>query len=322
MTISVLIATYNRAPLLKACLASLSGQEYEAGDEVVIADNGSTDDTAAVVEDAVRRFAVPLRYVRETRAGKSHALSAAVAGCRADVLALTDDDVRVGPEWIARIRAVMREPGAALVGGRVLPIFQARVPDWLDLRDANGFGMLAAPLALLDYGPAPQPLGTRAALGANLAVRRSAFEAAGGFDGALGKLRGTLLSGEDHQLCERLQHSGHLALYDPTLVVNHVVPAERLRATYFLRWFFWSGVTHARLDAARPAQPAKLLGAPRYLFRQLGSSLALAVVAALRAGWTAVMLHGARAAFALGYIWTTWSRHGPGPVTRAGVETA
>jgi hypothetical protein len=81
-----------------------------------------------------------------------------------------------------------------------------------------------------------------------MVVSREALVAAGGFPLELGKLRGTLLSGEDHQICERVQAAGFTALYEPRLVVRHHVPAERMRLTYHLRWFFWSGITNAALD--------------------------------------------------------------------------
>jgi glycosyltransferase involved in cell wall biosynthesis len=307
MTISIVIATYNRAPLLETCLRSLLLQEFEPGDEIVVADNGSTDATPAVITRAAARARVPLRAVRELRPGKSHALACALAGCRADVLAFTDDDVIVDRRWLASIRRGMAQQDVDLIGGKVLPSFSARVPDWLDLRSGTRFGVMSAPLALLDYGRAVEPLGPRTALGANLAIRRAVFEEAGGFDGRLGKLRGTLLSGEDHQLCERVQAAGHRAIYDPAVVVRHHVPADRLRLRYFLRWFFWSGVTHARLHAGVRAEGPTFLGAPRYLFRRLAVSTAASTGAVLTGGWASAAEHATRAMFAAGYLWTTWS---------------
>jgi glucosyl-dolichyl phosphate glucuronosyltransferase len=307
MKISIVIATYNRSPLLAACLRSLANQSYERDDEVVVADNGSTDDTAGVVGEAAARWPVTLRMVYEPRPGKTHALAAALVGYRSDVFAFTDDDVVVAPDWLARIRAVMSSTRADVLGGRVLPRFAARVPDWLDLQDGTGFGRMASPLALLDYGKDRQPLGARTALGANMAVARRALLECGGFDASLGKMRGTLLSGEDHRLCERIQAAGGLAIYDPSVVVRHLVPPERLRLGYFLRWFFWSGVTHARFSAS-PADGPAAFGAPRYLFRQLGTSLASSAGAALTAGWPLAADHATRAMFAAGYLWTAWSR--------------
>lgn len=313
MSTSVVIATYNRATLLSDCLESLSVQAYEPGDSVILVDNGSTDDTAGVVAEAQRRWwTVPLRYLKEPRPGKSHALNTALSVCNTDVVALTDDDVRVAPDWLLRIRQVMRDTGAELVGGRVLPLFQSRAPEWLELRGAGGFGRLASPLALLDYGSERQPLGPRTVLGANMAVSRVVFRALGGFAGSLGKLRGTLLSGEDHQLCEQVQARGGRALYDPTIVVHHVVPPERLTISYFVRWFFWSGVTHARMEAAKGARTPSLLGIPRHHLRQACASAAMAAASAAVANWPRVVVEATRTAFSIGYISASGSRTRPG----------
>lgn len=307
MTACVVIATYNRCRELADCLDSLSTQAFEVDDEVVVADNGSTDATRAVVEEAAWGFPVRLRYVLEPRAGKSIALAAALDGCAADILAFVDDDVLVTDGWLKRIRTNLQAGDAALVGGRVLPRFTARVPEWLELRDGRGFGRLASPLALLDYGDRREPLGARTLLGANLAVTRRAFSATGGFAGSLGKLRGTLLSGEDHLFCEQVQEAGFPALYDPAIVVRHLVPRERLRLRYFLRWFFWSGVTHARLDAARPTGSTRIFGVPRHLYRQLLSAIALTAGSSAVARWTDAVQHATRASFALGYFWAAWT---------------
>lgn len=309
MTISVVIATYNRAERLDLCLRQLERQAFRPGDEVVVADNGSTDATRQVLREASARLRGLLRVVNEPRPGKSNAVASAVRQSRADVLAFTDDDVLVADDWIASLREVM-SGGVALVGGPVLPLYERRVPDWLDLGGTEGFGRLAAPLALLHYGPAPSPLGRRVVLGANMAVRRDVFLEVGGFPSDLGKLRGTLLSGEDHELCERVQRAGHLALYHPDIRVRHLVPAGRLRVRYFLRWFFWSGATHAAMARGGGQRGRRLLGAPGFVLKQLAVTSLATLLALLRASWGTAVDRATGTAFAIGYLWATWKRSG------------
>src|SRR5438132_152334 len=196
MTISVVIATYNRAALLDDCLTHLARQRFGPGDEVIVVDNGSTDRTASVIDRQKDALPVPLVHLFETRPGKSHALGRAVRSARGDVLAFTDDDVNVGPAWLDAIRTAMNDPAVALVGGAVDPRWEGTAPRWL-CANGDGYGRLAAPLALVDYGATPSDLGARTAIGANLAVGRDVLEQVGGFAPHLGKLRGTLLSGED-----------------------------------------------------------------------------------------------------------------------------
>lgn len=305
MTTSVIIATCNRARLLDDCLRHIARQRFEAGDEVIVVDNGSSDETRTVIASHAWTFPVPLRGLEERQPGKSRAVARALSVARGDVLAFTDDDVNVAADWLDAARSAMADEAVALVGGPVAPRWQRRAPWWLRLT-ANGYGKLAAPLALLDYGPSSAPLGSRTALGANLAVRREVMTQLGGFAPHLGKLRGTLLSGEDHELCRRVQEAGLDARYCPSMRVSHWVPAERARVRYFLAWFFWSGITHAALDANAAIRGRTLFGVPRYLIRRSIVSMGGTLAAAATGNATAAVERATDAAFAAGYAAARW----------------
>jgi len=322
MTVSVVIATYNRAQELAACLEQLRRQDFSPGDEVVVADNGSSDGTSALLTRMASRFPVPLRAVSEPRPGKSRAVAAALAHCTGDVLAFTDDDVLVDDEWIPRVHEAGGREAADLIGGRVQPRFAARVPSWLALSGPRGFSRLASPLALLDYGDAREDLGPRAAIGANLVIRRSVFTAVGGYDPSLGKRRGTLLSGEDHQLCERVQAAGYRAVYEPSLVVRHLVPADRLTVGYFLRWFFWSGVTHAALDSERVEAAGRRPRLCGHHAKQVVVASAAAALSAARGGWSRSVELLTRVAFSAGYVWSSGRKPATGQPARRQPEAA
>ena len=86
--------------------------------------------------------------------------------------------------------------------------------------------------------------------------------------------------------------------------MRHWVPAERLRLAYFLRWFYWSGVTHARL-ARRPGAAAAdvwLLGAPRHLWRSALAALPVAAARLVTRGSVAAVERLTEGAVALGYL--------------------
>lgn len=309
MRISVVIATYNRCALLRDCLEQLAVQHYQPGDEVIVVDNGSTDDTEAVVAAFASAFAVPLRHLRETAPGKTPALITGINASHGEVLALTDDDVLVAQNWLETVRRLFQDPTVSLVGGRVDPRWESQAPPWLQLEHHGRYGRMASPLALQHYGER-QPLGARTAVGANLAVRRNVLEAVGGFAPHLGRIRGTLMCGEDHEFCQRVVNANYTAIYDPALVVRHWVPAERVRVRYFLRWFYWSGVTNATLNGTDIAAAPRLLNVPRYIWGQLlrGS---LAAATALLGGRRGAAANAAvDAAFAAGYIRKRWAGHG------------
>ena len=305
-TVTVVVATYNRAVLLDQCLRHLRALPLQPGDEIIVVDNGSSDDTAAVVARHQRAATTTLRLLHEPRPGKSHAIARAVAEASGDLLFFTDDDVNVSAAWLERLRATIADGTVALAGGPVVARWEATVPQWMrDARDA--YPRLGAPLALLDYGDRAVDLGPRTLLGANLAVRRDVFAGVGGYPTHLGKLRGTLLSGEDHELCRRVQAAGLRAVYVPEAVVHHWVPADRARVWYFLHWFFWSGITHAIMDGAPSPEGARaVLGVPRYFLRRLASA-SVGVLAGLITGrWTAALNHAMDAAFVAGYVSQRW----------------
>lgn len=316
MTISVVIATFNRAALLAECLDHLARQPLAAGDEVIVVDNASTDETPQVIEVARARFTVPFHHLDEPAPGKSRAIARAVTVASGDVLAFTDDDVNVDSEWLDAMRAAMSDDAVALAGGPVVPRWEGAPPRWLRIRLRSDkaderrrdvrYGRLASPLGLLHYGPAAIDLGPRTVLGANMAVRRSAFLCVGGFAGHLGKLRGTLLSGEDRELCRLVQAAGMRAVYYPGALVHHFVPANRMRLRYYLSWFFWSGITLATVDRERGAGGRTVFGVPLYLVKRAALGVMRAVGAALAGNVAAAVDRALDVAFAAGYASHAW----------------
>jgi glycosyltransferase involved in cell wall biosynthesis len=288
LSFSVVIATYNRAADLRATLASLAGLRPNGDWEVIVVDNNSTDDTRDAVAAAARTFPVPLHYVFEREQGRSPALNAGIRTARGAIIATTDDDVRVEPDWLDRAADGLARLGCDYVGGRVLPIWGATPPAWLPDRGGKHWAVIA----LLDYGADPIEFGSRVPLGVNMAFRRDAFDRAGLLDPNTGRKAGTLLGQEVREWCIRARAAGVRGFYVPELVVRHIIPAARLNKTYFRRWFYWRGISRAMLyeraglDMEAPEQTAldfrkvpHVLGVPRYLYRKALAS----AVACLRA---------------------------------------
>src|SRR5829696_9022741 len=100
MKFSVVIATYNRADELVRTLDSLRNLQVAEPWEVVIVDNNSSDNTKEVVLKAAENFPVPLRYLHEPQQGRSAALNTGIKASHGEIIATTDDDVRVEPDWL------------------------------------------------------------------------------------------------------------------------------------------------------------------------------------------------------------------------------
>ena len=143
--------------------------------DVIVVDNNSTDDTRAVVESHARDFPVRLRYLFEARQGRSSALNAGIAASAGNVIALTDDDVRVEAGWLdaacdelsgrRSVDRLRRRTGAPDLGGA------AAAHGWSLTR-----GDLWGTIAIQDHGDRPfvYEEARKVPLGANMAVRRDA----------------------------------------------------------------------------------------------------------------------------------------------------
>jgi glycosyltransferase involved in cell wall biosynthesis len=282
MKLSVVIASYNRALLLRDTLASLSRLQSPAPWEVIVVDNNSPDSTRDVVAEAAAGYPCPLHYALEREQGRSAALNHGFRLAAGDVIVTTDDDVRVAPDWLRHIEAALDRFGCDYVGGRVLPIWEQAPPRWFPASP----GLLWGVVALLDYGAQPIRFGRRVPLGVNMAIRRAAIDRIGGFDVRIGRKAGTLLGQEVREWCLRAHSAGLAGWYVPEIVLEHLIPRARLTKRYFRRWFYWRGISRAMLYAETGLDMESLeestldagavrhiAGVPRYLFRTAANAL-------------------------------------------------
>lgn len=291
MRFSIVIATYKRADVLRDTLDSLARLRPGSPWEVIVVDNNSPDRTREVVETAAAAFPVPLWYAFEREQGRSAALNAGFRLAAGEIVVTTDDDVRVEHDWLNRIEDGLARCGCDYVGGRVVPLWDGPRPRWLPATN----GQLWAVIALLDYGTAPVKFGRRVPLGVNMAIRRAALERAGGFDVRMGRRAGTLLGQEVREWCLRAHAAGLTGYYVPDVVVQHLIPRDRLTKAYFRRWFYWRGISRAMLyaetglDMEKPEQSTidfttvpHIGGVPRYMFRSACAAVKDSIAAAVR----------------------------------------
>jgi glycosyltransferase involved in cell wall biosynthesis len=231
LTMSVIVCAYNEAAYLGPCLDSLLSQSRPP-DEILVVNNASTDDTAAIA----RRSGV--RVVTEDHKGLVRARETGRLASTSEVIAYIDADCRAPRDWLARVerRFVARPDLVALSG-------PYRFYDW----DWIGRGLVAA--YDLTLAPLTQFIVYRLLkagtlfYGGNFAVRRRALAAIGGFDTTIE------FHGEDTNIGRRLVTVGPVAMagecWLETSARRYRAMGKRAVFSLYIR-NFWSEIVHHR----------------------------------------------------------------------------
>jgi len=265
VTITVIICTYNRCQSLAKTLESVAVSVLPDAVEweVLVVNNNSNDQTRQVVEDFCRRYPGRFRYLFEPHQGLSYARNAGIREARSSILAFTDDDATVEPNWLCNLTAELLAGACTGAGGRIVPVWGKAVPSWLSTNDPQAM----SPFVAFDLGENAGPL-TRPPYGANMAFRTEAFKRHGGFRVDLGRSGINLQGREEIQFANRLLAAGERLRYEPDAVVRHPVPEGRMKKRYVLRWWYWYGRSEVA-EAGPPDARWLLGGVPLCLFRRL-----------------------------------------------------
>src|SRR3954471_11488525 len=105
MDFSIIIPTYNRADELRETIRSIAKLNVDGEWELLVVDNKSPDHTRAVVEQQRSSFPALLRYLFEPEQGRYAALNTGIRAARGKIIATTDDDARVEPDWLTQAAA-------------------------------------------------------------------------------------------------------------------------------------------------------------------------------------------------------------------------
>ncbi|MDY7013814.1 MAG: glycosyltransferase [Cyanobacteriota bacterium] len=245
--VSAIICTYNRANYLRKSIQSLVEQTLNPECyEIVVVDNHSTDRTQQV---ATEEFASVsnLRYIYEPILGLSQARNAGWKAAKGEYVAYLDDDAIASPSWLENIvkafETVTPQPGC--IGGKIQLIWEVPKPDWLPSRFLPYLGKL-------NWSSVPLILDSRQYIGGgNMAVPRLLLETLGGFNLNLGRKGGNLLSNEELFLLDRIKEKGYSIYYDPEISIGHHVPAARLTKDWFVKRYYWQGVSDAWIAIER-----------------------------------------------------------------------
>lgn len=224
--ISVVIVSYNRPKPVKRTVDSLMAQSVRPY-EIIVIDDGSKPrlDLKTTFEN------FQLIHFRTER-GLSNSRNFGVNIATGEYVAFIDDDAEASPNWLEEVEKEILK-GADILGGPLIPNFEAAPPEWWNEKDFGG---------LAGIGNAA----SKAIWGANMIFSKKVFDYIGLFDPRVGRQKGKLMSHEERELITKAKSVFKVA-FVPAAVVSHSVPARRLGLKYILQWRYYDGVSDRKL---------------------------------------------------------------------------
>lgn len=199
-TLSTLICTYNRSELLQQSLATLIVHTQEKPDQIVIV-NGGDERTDLVVRPFTDIPHISIKLVRTVNKNLAASRNIGLPHCTGDIIAMTDDDAQVFPDWVTQMKRVHAEhPEAGAVGGPVL--------------GTNIESLVGKVADLITFPDWPEPRYVRTLPGVNISYKREVVE-------QIGLQDETLFRGEDVDYNWRVKQAGYEVYFDPTIKVWH-----------------------------------------------------------------------------------------------------
>lgn len=202
MNLSVLICTYNRPDLLTRALEALTRHSEEKPDQIVVV-NGGDDRTDRLVESFIttNKNGLEIILARTINRNAASSRNVGLPHCRGDIIATTDDDAQVFPNWVTLMKRAHKEhPEAGAVGGPVIGT------------STDSIIGKAADLITFPAWPAPQYVRTIPTV--NISYKREVIDRVGPMDE-------TLFCGEDVDYNWRIQKLGYKVYFDPQIKVYH-----------------------------------------------------------------------------------------------------
>lgn len=234
--ISVIICCYNSASRLPETLRHLAMQKVlePLQWEVLIIDNGSTDNTAVVAQQEWTKYAgadVPIKIIRENEPGLSAARERGIGESAFDYLIFCDDDNWLQQEYVQNAWSVLNgNPSIAAIGGTNYGVFeQDPPPDWFPYF-AHGYAVGHQGSGELDVLE-----GEKYIVGAGMSFRKSAYATVKekGFNFYLtDRIGKKVVGGGDVELCYLFKLAGFKIAFSNKLTLQHYMPAGRITKKY------------------------------------------------------------------------------------------
>jgi glycosyltransferase involved in cell wall biosynthesis len=232
--ISLVICTYNRCRYLPEALQSVKLQQLSPDlFELIIVDNNSTDETAAISKAFITdNPSLQVRYCFEANKGLSHARNRGIKEARSHIVNYVDDDAILSVQYLQEMLHFFEtHPATAGAGGKVIPKYEdGKEPVWMN-KYLYGF------IGKVDHGNNIQQFSRnmKYPVGCNMAWRKELLEQCGGFNTNL------QFRSDDKYIYHQVIKINPAVHYVPAAWLYHYIDAHRLELNNFKKLFLKTG---------------------------------------------------------------------------------
>lgn len=232
MKLSICICTYNRGDILRECLASIAEHKDTLSDvEILVVNNNSSDNTLKICSSY--EIILPnFRAITESQQGLSYARNRAFQEANSPWVCYLDDDAKVEVNLIDRIIWNIENTDYKVFGGLNYPWYKYGKPDWFK----DEYGSYTLP-----YSKPAELKSNQFLIGSLMVFRKDILGEYNGFNVNLGMRGSTIGYGEETELQIRIQSDGIPILYDPKMIIFHLVPKYKLDIDWWFKAAFSLG---------------------------------------------------------------------------------
>ncbi len=276
--ISCVVCSYNRERYIADAIESLINQTLDKSlYEVIVVDNNSKDNTAAICKNLLEKYAAThnLKYVVETNQGLSHARNRGIAESSSELICYIDDDAVAKSGFLENIVGFFSQyPEAAGIGGKIIPKYVHGKPGWMS-------HYMEGLVSKVDNGDSIFPYnGKKFPIGCNMTYKKSLLIEIGMFDTDLGRKGDSGEASEEKDVFHKIFNKGHKVYYLPSAIVDHIIENNRLEYSYIKK--ISAGI--GRSERLRIAKKGSLALYRKFLelIFKFGAAIALAVYHLIR----------------------------------------
>lgn len=260
--ITVAVCSYNAARYLPKLLEALIAQDCPIPFGVLIVDNNSTDNTRTLVGDFAVSSRVPVRYIHEPEQGITFARNRAIVeSLTSRYLAFIDADELPEKNWLQAAVKNLHDESVDCVGGRITISLPHR-PHWLSNELLPFYGEVNHSSESFKIKDRSTPIWS-----GNIAYNTRLFQHGLRFDSRYNRKGKGIGGGSDGIMFQQLLQQHRQLVYEPDMVILHLIPEEKIKRRYFLKLHYLAGKKEGLY--ALPTEGRKLAGIPYFMFVQL-----------------------------------------------------